>query len=86
MQGAGGPESVRVTGPMGSNHSDIVRNWAIDGHGITLLSSWDIAHELRSGKLVRVLNDYYQTADVWAVAPVRLDHSARLRVCVPGAA
>jgi LysR family transcriptional activator of dmlA len=43
MTGPHGPESVKVAGPMGSNHSDIVRNWALDGRGITLLASWDVA-------------------------------------------
>lgn len=82
LQGANGAESVRVTGPMGSNHSDIVRNWALDGHGIILLSSWDVADELRDGSLVRVLPDYRQPADIYAVTPARLGSSARLRVCV----
>lgn len=81
LTGPDGPAAVRVTGPMGSNHSDIVRNWALDGRGIILLASWDVAEQLRRGELVRVLPDHHQSADVWAVTAARLDQTVRLRLC-----
>ena len=37
---------------------------------------------LERGDLVRVLPDYAQRVDVWAVYPSRLSTSGRLRVCV----
>jgi LysR family transcriptional activator of dmlA len=64
MDGPNGPESVNVTGPMGSHHSDVVRNWALDGLGIVLLSSWDVDEQLRTGSLVRVLPGYSEAASV----------------------
>lgn len=82
MQGPHGPESVKVTGAMGSNQSDIVRNWALEGLGIIPLASWDVADQLREGGLVRVLPQYHQSADVWAVTATRIDQSAKLRVCM----
>jgi LysR family transcriptional activator of dmlA len=82
MDGPNGPESVKITGPMGANHSDVVRNWALDGHGIVMLSSWDIAPELKHGTLLRVLPGYSQVADVWAVTATRLSDSAKLKICV----
>lgn len=82
LDGPHGRESVKVTGPVGSNHSDAVHNWALDGHGIILLSSWDVAHRLADGSVVRVLPEYRQSADVWAATPTRLGHSAKLKVCV----
>ncbi|MGY0196210.1 LysR family transcriptional regulator [Leptothrix sp. BB-4] len=82
LQGPDGPASVRVTGPMGSNHSDIVRNWALDGRGIILLAGWDVAEQLRGGELVRVLPQYHQSADVWAVTAARLDQTVRLKACL----
>jgi len=33
-------------------------------------------------KLVRVLEAYRQPAEVWAVSPVRLSESGKVRVCV----
>jgi LysR family transcriptional regulator, transcriptional activator for dmlA len=82
MDGPNGSESVKVTGPMGANHSDVVRNWALDGHGIVMLSSWDVAPELKEGTLERVLPGYSQVADVWAVTATRLADSAKVRICV----
>ena len=60
----------------------MVRNWTLDGRGITLLAGWDVADELRAGTMVRVLSSYNQPADIWAVTPSRLDNSVKLRACV----
>lgn len=81
LQGPEGTESIKVTGPVGSNHSDIVYHWALDGHGIILLAGWDVAQALKSGQLVRVLPQYRQEANVWAVTAARLQTSAKLRTC-----
>jgi len=82
LVGPNGGETVKVTGPMASNHSDIVRQWAHDGHGIIMASAWDIAGSLASGALVRVLPAWYQPADIWAVTAVRSSSSAKVRACV----
>jgi LysR family transcriptional activator of dmlA len=79
---AGQEQSIKVTGPMSSNHGEIVTQWAVDGRGILLRSLWDIAPLLQSGALLHILPDYYQQANVWAVYPSRLEGSAKLRVCV----
>ena len=77
-----GLETVKVSGPMASNHGDIVRTWAIEGHGIMLRAIWDVAENLENGELIRVLPAYRQSAEVWAVSPVRLSSSGKVRVCV----
>jgi LysR family transcriptional activator of dmlA len=82
MEGPNGVESVKVNGRLGSNHSDPVRNWAAAGHGIILLSSWDVATRLKDGSLQRVLPRYRQAADVYAVMATRAGNSAKLRVCL----
>jgi len=81
LQGPNGTESIKVTGPVGSNHSDIVYNWALDGHGIILLAGWDVAEALKNGQLVRVLPQYRQEANVWAVTAAKLQTSPKLRAC-----
>lgn len=78
----GGIESVRVGGALSANNGEIVRHWAIDGHGIILRSVWDVGPSLECGELVQVLPRYRQDADVWAVYPSRLSTSAKVRVCV----
>jgi LysR family transcriptional activator of dmlA len=82
MDGPNGSESVKLTGPMGSNQSDAVRNWALHGLGICLLSRWDIAQRLRDGSMVRVLPQYEQPADLYAAMTVRASQSAKLRICL----
>ena len=82
LTGPAGEEAVKVTGPMASNHSDVVRQWARDGHGLIIASAWDVAPMLRSGELVRVLAAYQQPADIWAVTATRSSESEKIRVCV----
>ena len=62
-----------------TNHGDIIRNWALEGYGIIMLSDWDVADDLRSGTLVRVLPDYSQPADVMVVTSGRMTSSAKIR-------
>jgi len=82
LNGPDGLESVKVTGPIGSNHSDIVLNWGREGRGLMLLAAWDIADSLKDGSLVRVLPGYHQPSDVWAVTAQRPSSSAKLRLCL----
>lgn len=82
LEGPAGLESIKVGGPLSSNNGEIVRQWAIDGHGIILRSTWDVRRELADGVLVPVLPQYFQEADVWAVYPSRLSVSGKVRVCV----
>lgn len=78
----GGQESVRVSGPLSSNNGEIVLQWALDGRGVLLRSLWDVKPLLEQGRLVQVLADYTQSANVWAVYPTRLAYSGKLRACV----
>ncbi|AIL62368.1 MULTISPECIES: LysR family transcriptional regulator [Pseudomonas] len=82
LLGPNGAETVKVTGPMAANHSDIVRQWALDGHGIIMASYWDLVGNLEDGSLQRVLPAYHQPADVWAVTAARSSSSAKVRSCV----
>ena len=74
--------TVKVRGPLSANNGEMVVQWAVDGHGIVLRSLWDVGAHLRAGRLVQVLPDWRQEANVWAVYPTRLDRSAKVRVCV----
>jgi LysR family transcriptional activator of dmlA len=75
-------ESVRVRGPLSSNNGEIVLQWAVDGRGVLLRSLWDVRPLLEQGRLVHVLPAYSQPANVWAVYPMRLAYSGKLRACV----
>lgn len=82
LDGPNGPVAIKVGGPLSANNGEIVRQWAIDGHGIMLRSTWDICREIAADILVPVLPEYFQPADIWAVYPSRLSVSAKVRVCV----
>lgn len=79
----GGEEQrIRVKGALSSNSGEVVLQWALKHHGIILRSQWDVQPYLDSGELVQILPAYSQPASVWAVYPMRLAESAKLRVCV----
>ena len=46
---------VRIAPVMSSNDGEVVRTWALRGCGLVVRSEWDVADDLRSGRLVRVL-------------------------------
>lgn len=82
MTGPEGDRNVKVGGRLSSNHGEIVTGWALAGRGVMLRSMWDVEPDLKAGRLVQVLPDYRQDADIWAVYPSRLSGSTRLRACV----
>jgi len=47
-----------VQGNRISNDAELVRRWAVAGHGIALKSALDMAADLRAGHVVPLLQDY----------------------------
>lgn len=79
----GSTARVRVQGPLTSNSGEMVRDWCLAGHGVMLRSLWDIAPQLASGELVRVLPPYSMPdADIHWVAPWRPKTPRRVRLLV----
>lgn len=77
------PVRVRVQGPLSSNSGELVRDWCLEGHGIMLRSLWDIAPQLTSGQLVRVLPAYSMPdAHIHWLAPYRADQPRRIRLLI----
>jgi LysR family transcriptional regulator, transcriptional activator for dmlA len=83
-RGARAACTVRVHGPLSSNHGEVVRDWALQGHGVMLRSWWDVHALVASGALVHLLPDWAQLdADVHLVLPprdLRLATPRRLQV------
>ncbi|EPC4575645.1 LysR substrate-binding domain-containing protein [Klebsiella variicola] len=77
-----GQHAIKVTGPLSSNHGEIVHQWCLDGQGIALRSWWDVRENIASGHLVHVLPEFFQSANVWAVYVSRLATSAKIRTTV----
>jgi LysR family transcriptional activator of dmlA len=82
LTGPNGIDTIKVGGLLSTNNGEIAHQWAIDGHGIILRSVWDVKTSLDSGALARILPEYWQEANVWAVYSSRLSSSAKIRVCV----
>ena len=77
----GSTARVRAQGPLTSNSGEMVRDWCLAGHGIMLRSLWDIAPQLASGELVRVLPHYAMPdADIHWIAPWRPKTPRRVRL------
>lgn len=82
LNGPQGAETVKVTGSLSTNHGEIARQWCLDGRGVLLRSLWDVRTDLAEGRLIQVLPEYRQDADIWAVHTSPLMSSAKVRVTV----
>ncbi|SOE95172.1 transcriptional regulator, LysR family [Burkholderia sp. D7] len=64
----GRPVTVRVAGNRVANDGGVLRQWALDGHGVIMRNAWDIRKELASGALVTALETFVtSTANLYAV-------------------
>ena len=52
-----GIKRVAVTGPMETDHGDVLTNWALDGQGIILKARFEVEEFLEAGTLVPVLQE-----------------------------
>lgn len=50
--------AIRIRPRLASNDGRVVKQWALKGYGIMVRSEWDVAQELRSGALLRILPDH----------------------------
>lgn len=76
-----GEAAVRVPAMLSSNDGEVVKQWALAGKGLFVRSEWDVAEQLASGELVRVLTDWtLADADVIALAAQRTGMSARVKL------
>lgn len=75
----GAEESVRVDPVFACNDGEVLRGWAIDGHGIVERSEWSVAEDLRAGRLIRVLPDWaLPDADIVALLNPRAVRASRM--------
>jgi DNA-binding transcriptional LysR family regulator len=77
---ARGDERIAVSGNMESNSANALRLAAVHGQGLTLLPSFLVVDELRSGRLVPLLSSFLRTQyPICAVYPHRHHLSAKVR-------
>lgn len=51
-------EKVRLAAPVSSNSGDVIHDWALSGLGIMLRSEWDVAEDLRTGRLIHLMPNW----------------------------
>ena len=75
--------SFQVLPQMVSNHRAAVQQFCEAGLGLALLSTHDVAAQLRAGTLVRLLPDWDMgQLDIWAVTPQRDAQPAKVRQAI----
>ena len=63
---------IKMNSDRAVNDGDIVRRWCIDGTGIAKKSAIDVAQDLLSGRLQRLMSDYkVPLTEMWLVLPSR---------------
>jgi DNA-binding transcriptional LysR family regulator len=76
-------ELVKVRGAVSSNDGDIVKNWALDGHGFVQRSEWDGAKYMESGRLKEIMQDYrLPDADLYVYYLSRSNLPAKVRAFI----
>ncbi|MGL6244583.1 LysR family transcriptional regulator [Pseudomonas sp.] len=66
-------KTVKIRSRFESGLGEVVRQMALDGHGIALLADWHVGDDLRSGKLVEAFADWTvePSSGIYAVYPSR---------------
>ncbi|HWJ19271.1 MAG TPA: LysR family transcriptional regulator [Geobacterales bacterium] len=84
LQGPDGITSLRLSGDIKTNSSDVVHEALLAGCGIALRSTWQVRDDLLSNKLVQILPQYSEAPGVavYAIYPDKQYIPARLRVFV----
>ena len=63
------------------NDGDIVRRWCVDGEGIAKKSAIDVAQDLLTGRLKRLMPEYtIPLTEMWLVLPSRQLISPAIRL------
>jgi len=74
-------EAVRMRGRFAASMGEVVKQMALDGHGVALLADWHVAEDLRAGRLVEALSDWSvePPIGIFAVYPSRENVSPAVR-------
>ena len=73
FDGPSGPSAVRVSSNFSANSGEAIRDLALDGAGIARLATFLVGGDIKSGRLVELLPDWYDPQEniIHAVYPSR---------------
>jgi len=84
-------QAISINPTCSSNDGALIRQWAVDGHGIAMKSHIDVANDIDANRLVQVLGNYsldFQRsgsgggADLYVAYPTRQYVPVRVRVFI----
>lgn len=76
-------DALRVAGTMACNDGAVLHDWALAGHGLAWRSLWEVAGDLKAGRLVSVLDDYCAPDNaIYAVFAQRRHLALRVRMFI----
>ena len=80
----GSQQSIKIKRRFESSQAEVVRQMALDGHGIALLADWHVKPDLVSGRLVEALTDWNvePNVGVYAVYPSRENMAPPVRAFI----
>jgi DNA-binding transcriptional LysR family regulator len=83
FQQGGKSITMKVGGNMACNDGEVLHDWALDGKGLAWRSMWEVGMEIKSGKLVTVLDEFAAPGnDIYAVFAQRRHLPLRIRAFV----
>lgn len=81
--GRGATTMVKVNGRLECNDGAVLHEWALAGQGLAWRSLWEVAADLRAGRLVSVLDDFAAPpSGIHAVFPYRRNLALRVRAFI----
>ena len=74
---------LRPSGPMDCSDGQVLHDWCLAGHGIAWRSTWEVEAEIKSGRLVPLLEDFAAPPNgIYAVFSQRKHLPLRLRLWI----
>ncbi len=83
FQSSQGAQEVFVQGRLSSDNGEVLRQWAIDGHGLSREARWDVAKDLRESRLVQCFADTPgEDIELYVIFPPGRPTPPRIRLLV----
>jgi len=72
---------IKMHGQRTSNDGDLVRRWCIEGHGLAIKASLDMAQDLLSGNVVTIMPEFQPSPrELWLICPSRQSITPAVRL------
>jgi len=72
---------IKMHGKRTSNDGDLVRRWCVEGHGLAIKSSLDMAQDLLNGNVVNVMPAFTpRPRELWLICPSRQSITPAVRL------